>query len=72
MNAKQAPEIFVDRKEAADTLREVSVFSRVADEPNWEHLVKKEMFKWVVLYGGALLVVAAVIGFVVFVSLRGQ
>jgi hypothetical protein len=52
---------FVDRKESSDLLREVSIVSRVAEEPNWEALVKKEMFQWVVIYGGAILVAAGLV-----------
>ena len=64
--------IFLDQKESADALREVSILSKLADEPDWESLVKKEMFKWVILYGGAILLVAAVVAGLVFGFSRGR
>ena len=64
--------IFLDQKESADTLREVSIISKLAEEPNWEAQVKKEMFKWVILYGGAILLALTVVGWLLFASSRGR
>ena len=64
--------IYLDQKESADTLREITLISKLAEEPDWESLVKKQMFKWVIVYGGAMLVAATLIGFIVFVFLRAQ
>ena len=64
--------IFLDQKESAATLREVSLIAKLAEEPNWECQVKKEMFKWVILYGGAILVAALVVAGLMFAYYRGR
>lgn len=57
-NETEKGEAFLDRKESSDMLREISIVSKLSEEPDWESLVKKQMFKWVVLYGGAILLAA--------------
>lgn len=51
---------FTDRKESSELLREISVVSRFSEEPDWEFHFKKQMFKWVIIYGGAALAAAAI------------
>lgn len=50
---------FTDRKESSEMLREISVVSRFSEEPDWEFHFKKQMFKWVIIYGGAILAATA-------------
>ncbi len=50
---------YTDRKESSELLREISVVSRFSEEPDWEFHFKKQMFKWVIIYGGAALAAAA-------------
>jgi len=64
--------IFLDQRESAETLRQVSIMSKLAEEPNWESVVKKEMFKWVILYGGATLLAALAFACLMFALYRGR